>query len=85
MACTPNDVDELRAIFKQLGSEICAVMLEPIQGESGVHPMTEEFMATARDLAHEVGAVLIADESSAASSAPASRLRSRPMAWSPTS
>ena len=37
-------------------------MLEPIQGESGVHPMTEEFMATARDLAHEVGAVLIADE-----------------------
>ena len=45
-----------------LGSEICAVMLEPIQGESGVHPMTEEFMAAARDLAHEVGAVLIADE-----------------------
>ncbi len=37
-------------------------MLEPIQGESGVHPMTEEFMAAARDLAHEVGAVLIADE-----------------------
>ena len=62
VACTPNDIDELRAIFKQLGSEICAVMLEPIQGESGVHPMTEEFMAAARDLAHEVGAVLIADE-----------------------
>ena len=49
VACTPNDVDELRAIFKQLGSEICAVMLEPIQGESGVHPMTEEFMAAARE------------------------------------
>lgn len=62
VACTPNDINELRAIFKQLGSEICAVMLEPIQGESGVHPMTEEFMAAARDLAHEVGAVLIADE-----------------------
>ncbi|MFR3877684.1 MAG: aminotransferase class III-fold pyridoxal phosphate-dependent enzyme [Collinsella sp.] len=31
VACTPNDVDELRAIFKQLGSEICAVMLEPIR------------------------------------------------------
>uniref|UniRef100_UPI00402A3043 aspartate aminotransferase family protein n=1 Tax=Collinsella sp. TaxID=1965294 RepID=UPI00402A3043 len=62
VACTPNDVDELRSIFKQLGSEVCAVMLEPIQGESGVHPMTEEFMAAARDLAHEVGAVLIADE-----------------------
>ena len=60
--CTPNDVDELHSIFSSLGSEICAVMLEPIQGESGVHPMTQEFMEAARDLAHEAGAVLIADE-----------------------
>ena len=62
VACTPNDVDELHSIFASLGSEICAVMLEPIQGESGVHPMTQEFMEAARDLAHEAGAVLIADE-----------------------
>ncbi len=62
VACTPNDVDELKSIFKQLGSEVCAVMLEPIQGESGVHPMTQEFMEAARDLAHEAGALLIADE-----------------------
>lgn len=60
--CTPNDVDELRSIFDALGSEICAVMLEPIQGESGVHPLTAEFMEAARDLAHEHGALLIADE-----------------------
>ena len=60
--CTPNDVDELRSIFDALGSEICAVMLEPIQGESGVHPLTVEFMEAARDLAHEHGALLIADE-----------------------
>ncbi len=62
VACTPNDVDELKSIFASLGSEICAVMLEPIQGESGVHPMTQEFMEEARDLAHEAGALLIADE-----------------------
>ncbi len=62
VACTPNDVDELRSIFSSLGSEICAVMLEPIQGESGVHPMTQEFMEAARDLAHEAGALLITDE-----------------------
>lgn len=61
-ACTPNDVDELRAIFDALGDEICAVMLEPIQGESGVHPLTREFMEAARDVAHEHGALLIADE-----------------------
>ena len=60
--CTPNDVDELRSIFDALGSEICAVMLEPIQGESGVHPLTVEFMEAARDLVHEHGALLIADE-----------------------
>ena len=62
VACTPNDVDELKAIFEQLGSEICAVMLEPIQGESGVHPMEQEFMEAAAELVHGVGGVLIADE-----------------------
>ena len=62
VACTPNDVDELTAIFDQLGSEICAVMYEPIQGESGVHPLTPEFMHAVERLAHEHGALLIADE-----------------------
>ena len=62
VACTPNDVDELRAIFEANGSGICAVMLEPIQGESGVHPMDPGFMAAAADLVHGVGGLLIADE-----------------------
>lgn len=62
VACAPNDVDELRAIFDRLGSEICAVMVEPIQGESGVHPLTPEFMRTAAELVHGVGGLLIADE-----------------------
>ena len=62
VACTPNDVDELGRIFDELGSEICAVMLEPIQGESGVHPLTREFVQTAYDLVHGVGGVLISDE-----------------------
>lgn len=60
--CTPNDIDELKRIFDELGSEVCAVMLEPIQGESGVHPLTQEFMEAARNLAHSHGALLIADE-----------------------
>lgn len=62
VACTPNDIDELRAIFDKLGSEICAVMVEPIQGESGVHPLTREFMQAAADLVHGVRGLLIADE-----------------------
>lgn len=62
VACTPNDVDELRAIFERLGSEICAVLFEPIQGESGVHPLTPEFAEAAAELVHGVGGVLISDE-----------------------
>ena len=62
IACTPNDCDELRAIFEAQGDGIAAVMLEPIQGESGVHPLTQEFMELARDLAHAHGGLLIADE-----------------------
>ena len=62
VSCAPNDVDELRGLFDKLGREICAVMYEPIQGESGVHPLAQEFMEAARDLAHSRGALLIADE-----------------------
>ncbi len=62
VACDPNDIDQLKGIFEAYGDEICAVMLEPIQGESGVHPLTQEFLETARDLAHEHGGLLIADE-----------------------
>lgn len=62
VACTPNDVDELRAIFERLGSEVCAVMIEPIQGESGVHPLDAAFVRAAAELVHGVGGVLISDE-----------------------
>lgn len=60
--CTPNDVDELTGIFEELGGEVCAILYEPIQGESGVHPLTDEFMAAMRELADKYGALLIADE-----------------------
>ncbi|MCL5104147.1 MAG: aminotransferase class III-fold pyridoxal phosphate-dependent enzyme, partial [Armatimonadetes bacterium] len=40
----------------------CAVMMEPVQGESGVHPATEEFLRIARQLCNKFGAALIFDE-----------------------
>lgn len=61
VACSPNNVEELRSIFEKLGNEICAVMLEPIQGESGVHPLSAEFVRVAADLVHQAGGLLIAD------------------------
>lgn len=54
-----NDVEALRAAVTD---ETCAVMMEPVQGESGVHPATQEFLQAARDLCDRFGAALIFDE-----------------------
>ncbi len=57
-----NDVDALDDLFASRGGEICAVMVECVQGESGVHPCTKEFLQAARHLTEQQGAVLICDE-----------------------
>lgn len=54
-----NDVNALK---KAVNKNTCAVMMEPVQGESGVHPATTEFLQEARKLCDEVGAALIFDE-----------------------
>ena len=58
----PNDVAALEALFAERGSEICAVMVECVQGEGGVHPCTPEFLQAARRLTEEHDALLICDE-----------------------
>ncbi len=54
-----NDVEDLRAKFS---NEVCAILVEPIQGEGGIRPLTQEFFAEARALCDSTGALLIADE-----------------------
>jgi len=54
-----NDIADLRAKFSD---EVCAILVEPIQGEGGIRPLTQEFFAEARALASSTGALLIADE-----------------------
>jgi acetylornithine aminotransferase/acetylornithine/N-succinyldiaminopimelate aminotransferase len=54
-----NDVADLRAKFS---NEVCAILVEAVQGEGGVRPLTQEFIAEARALATSTGALLIADE-----------------------
>jgi acetylornithine/N-succinyldiaminopimelate aminotransferase len=54
-----NDVDHLRASFS---NEICAILIEPVQGEGGIRPVSQEFFAAARELTQSTGALLIADE-----------------------
>ena len=54
-----NDVADLEAKFTD---EVCAVIIEPIQGEGGIYPISKEFWNRARELARQHGAALIADE-----------------------
>ncbi len=57
-----NDVAALEVQFAQHGDEICAVLLEPMQGEGGMTPGTPAFLQAARRLCTAHGALLILDE-----------------------
>ncbi|HEX8924647.1 MAG TPA: aminotransferase class III-fold pyridoxal phosphate-dependent enzyme, partial [Terriglobales bacterium] len=54
-----NDVEDLKA---QFDDTVCAVCLEPVQGEGGIHPVSMEFMKAARELCTKNDALLLADE-----------------------
>jgi len=54
-----NDIADLRTKFS---NEVCAILVEAIQGEGGIRPLTQEFFAEARALASSTGALLIVDE-----------------------
>ena len=54
-----NDADALHAA---VGGSTAAVLIEPIQGEAGIHPVSEEALLAAREACDEAGALLILDE-----------------------
>jgi acetylornithine aminotransferase/acetylornithine/N-succinyldiaminopimelate aminotransferase len=54
-----NDVSDLRAKFSD---EVCAILVESIQGEGGIRPLTQEFFDVARELTESTGALLVVDE-----------------------
>jgi len=54
-----NDVDHLRASFS---SDVCAILMEAIQGEGGIRPVSQEFITAARELTKSTGALLVVDE-----------------------
>jgi len=49
-------------LAEHVGPNTAAILLEPVQGEGGVHPLSAEVLAQARALADEYGALLIFDE-----------------------
>jgi acetylornithine/N-succinyldiaminopimelate aminotransferase len=54
-----NDVADLESKFSD---SVCAIFVEPVQGEGGIFPVSEEFWRRARELTSQHGAALVADE-----------------------
>jgi Ornithine/acetylornithine aminotransferase len=57
----PNDYEQLVAATEG-NPNIVAVMMEPIQGEGGLHPMRAEYLQKVRALCDAKGWLLIMDE-----------------------
>ncbi len=55
-------LNDLAALDQLISEKTCAVMVEPIQGESGVRPVSPEFLKAIRLLCNEAEVLLILDE-----------------------
>jgi acetylornithine/N-succinyldiaminopimelate aminotransferase len=58
----PVPRDDPGALRDAVGERTAAVMIEPIQGESGVWPIANELLAAAREACDAAGALLVFDE-----------------------
>lgn len=54
--------NDLKAFEEACTEDTIAIMIEPVQGEGGVHPATQEFMQGLRKLCDERGMLLLLDE-----------------------
>lgn len=57
-----NDIDGMKKIFEDYGDDIAGIIIEPIAGNMGVVPATQEFMDFLRNITQKHGALLIFDE-----------------------
>ena len=57
--CNFNDVEDLKA---KVSEKTAAIILEPIQGESGLESATPEFMGTIKELSKKYNTLVIFDE-----------------------
>ena len=54
--------NDAAALTAAVSADTAAVLLEPIQGESGIHPLDPDVLRAAREACDEHGALLIFDE-----------------------
>jgi glutamate-1-semialdehyde 2,1-aminomutase len=57
-----NNIDTVRAIFREKGREIAAIIVEPVAGNMGVVLPSKDFLQELRNITNEYGALLIFDE-----------------------
>jgi glutamate-1-semialdehyde 2,1-aminomutase len=57
-----NNVEALERIMVRNGSDVAGIIVEPVMGAAGCIPADPEFLCAAQRLAHQHGALLIADE-----------------------
>jgi acetylornithine/N-succinyldiaminopimelate aminotransferase len=56
------EYNDLAIAAQAITDDVCAVIVEPVQGEGGVHPAQAEFLQGLRELCDEHNALLIFDE-----------------------
>ncbi|AXX84525.1 glutamate-1-semialdehyde 2,1-aminomutase [Aliarcobacter skirrowii] len=61
LLCEYNNIEQLEKCFEE-SSDIACIIIEPIAGNMGLVPATNEFLATCRELCDKHGALLIFDE-----------------------
>ena len=57
-----NNLESVRAIFREKGNEIVAIIVEPVSGNMGCVPPSKDFLQGLRDITKEYGSLLIFDE-----------------------
>jgi glutamate-1-semialdehyde 2,1-aminomutase (EC 5.4.3.8) len=57
-----NDIEGVKRCFKEIGSEVACVIVEPVAGNMNCIPPIQGFLETLREVCTESGAVLIFDE-----------------------
>lgn len=62
LTATYNNLDSVRQLLEEHKGEVAGVILEPVVGNSGFIPPTQEFLQGLRDITQEHGTLLIFDE-----------------------
>ena len=56
------DLNDLESVKAAMTDKTCAILLEPVQGEGGIHPAAESFLKEVKAICEEKDILLIFDE-----------------------